>query len=1509
MTPPTTAFQRALEQYLQSLPSHKKKSKFLLSSYNAESPVTPESLNEAITHAEERASQRSSRKILRKVVAPVVAALKDYFTVIDPLVSSSMPAAIVWGAVKGIDRCATLFDTIKSQLRALTVMLQRISEFEELYSDSTILQDLLCRTYVEIFRFWSRVDRECIKSFLRVAVSFTTKKIDESIREIETNVDAIEKLAPIIEARRARGEQEDAERERTEAGIERSESRVERQAQREFREMYQDDRYNERYLYISSWIDSREAIESNQNRHDMNIHRHSVGTCAWLIDNNDYCNWEQGVSSPSIVWCHAPPGTGKSILCSQIIQKLRDTPSVAIAYLFYQFDVPYTAVETLRLLAAQLITSSYLTYHHKISDNLYLIAQGARTFDSLCAFINMLIQQFQTVYLLFDGLDEECVKDRWPEACRVIDFLVNLAKGHPRIVRLWFSSQDRTSIRTKMEQFTICDFHDHMKADVGIFLANLSSKLQDLVASEQAKSSLLNQLQKRGESNFLWVNLMVNTLHEEASSPLEVTKLLEDGFPSTLDGYYRRIFGRFEVHQWGLVCKVFSLIAFARRPLRMSELREAIGILSTNPSTSLDAESIPFEPHLRKLFAPLIQMHPIAESNDYTCRLFHSTVRDFLRKSGGKVFPKVLSGLVISSEFSARACLAYLRQPRYSRALSRHENRLWVDSNGDAAEEHLFLLYAAKYWDKHFDEVSGDEETRKTIISFITSSNFQTFVQIQSLWLENRFTIFRKSNGCECDDCTRIRFLVRVFPLWLINGSEVTNERRLWASYRRFIHDWRHLLSCANCKRPGCVFSRCAGEIDRCWWGALGPRNFLSKLEGRYRSFSFQREGSVTTEPGPSFEGITPEGDKMKILRLNDSSTGTLTFACEHWSIRSSYVDNIVLENTQIISVSESQSSWSVYVTALTETSNRKRVGRAPLAAFTPDCQYMRIGTQLFELQDDKSYVSVYGTSGYHYPAYIEEFVVRGPYAAFASRRRVKDDDIRKTGVSDETVANLGVDFNTMEEIVLLDDDDDSASAISSLKDDSDSFQSSSDVSELNDAYESWSEGDTDILEGVEFEEDRTTPWAGPGEDLNEIDSSSDMSSDTESSEQENESPEPSGTNDESSDEEIELSPQNAAVGYGRWYDEEAEGEDDEDAYMYYAYGPAALFKPRSDIQASISVFAIRTSTEPHSPPQRLFHYAQELPIVLYNSPPIIHPFKSLIVWPIGRGDVLFADFSCRSYFTRKLRLTTSHSAHISVKCHFSDCGRYLFIAAFEGQRKPAKDKRDERGVKIALLVLTYQLSESKTARSPPRLIHRTRLDLGQKDSISVSTFPFTLSWTAENVYLACSDEMLEVYRIDLFSSTARVQTECTVSVPQQAIILPSTATKRKVHYMPPTTSNLKAKILIESEARVKGDFEVKTELQLGYQHHHGGGVFGMEGAPVPISPPIGCFIDEEKDLGYWSPWKGLVDVPGDFGIGHLDRRLEKFDFDDDCDCAFVSFLPTYNEVDYKKTTVEPYIF
>lgn len=302
-------------------------------------------------------------------------------------------------------------------------------------------------------------------------------------------------------------------------------------------------------------------------------------------------------------------------------------------------------------------------------------------------------------------------------------------------------------------------------------------------------------------------------------------------------------------------------MVFARRPLRLGEIREAIGMIDSASSGALDREAMPFPDRLQKLFPPLIELHPTeGNEHDPTCRLFHSTIKAFIQKVGGKVFNDASADLVISPDLAARACLYYLRQPRYSRLLRRLDNGYWVDSSGDNVENHQFLVYAAKYWDKHFDNVAGNSEIRNQIIDFITSSNFQTFIQVQSLWIENKFVTFGSDSG--------IQYLLRVFPVWFLRGIESANERRLWACYRQFLHNWRHFLCCTNCGDFQCPSASCAGEIDRCWWSALGPGNFLSRFKGRYASFALQDEESDRTEFGLVFEGIGVAGEKMVVLKL-----------------------------------------------------------------------------------------------------------------------------------------------------------------------------------------------------------------------------------------------------------------------------------------------------------------------------------------------------------------------------------------------------------------------------------------------------------------------------------------------------------------------------------------------------------------------------------------------------------------------------------------------------------------
>lgn len=72
------------------------------------------------------------------------------------------------------------------------------------------------------------------------------------------------------------------------------------------------------------------------------------------------------------------------------------------------------------------------------------------------------------------------------------------------------------------------------------------------------------------------------------------------------------------------------------------------------------------------------------------------------------------------------------------------------------------------------------------------------------------------------------------------------------------------------------------------------------------------------------------------------------------------------------------------------------------------------------------------------------------------------------------------------------------------------------------------------------------------------------------------------------------------------------------------------LSERKNMINASLSVYDISSGH-----PVRLFHLQQNLPVMLYSSPPAIHPTKSLVAWPLGGGDILFADYLANTFFIR----------------------------------------------------------------------------------------------------------------------------------------------------------------------------------------------------------------------------------------------------------------------------------
>ncbi|KAL8747304.1 MAG: hypothetical protein Q9190_000810 [Brigantiaea leucoxantha] len=265
------------------------------------------------------------------------------------------------------------------------------------------------------------------------------------------------------------------------------------------------------------------------------------------------------------------------------------------------------------------------------------------------------------------------------------------------------------------------------------------------------------------------------------------------------------------------------MVVFAKRPLLLEELSEAVGMASTLEHSDLNRAKIPILKRIKEICAPLIDVYEgRSDGGSNICSLSHATVRSFLLKN-----PKILefsqgvkntTSAIISETIVAEVCFKYLSQPRYMKPLSRR-NDLFVTDSGEDISNHYLLSYAAKYWDRHFDHLEYNKNSIERVAQFLQSSNFITCIQVQSLCVEGQFSLWY---SCDAPSGG----FRRAFPQWFCKNGR--SGERFLQKYISFVSEWGHMLD-RNSGAPG--------EIDRCLWNGLGSESFLRSETGRYKNF------------------------------------------------------------------------------------------------------------------------------------------------------------------------------------------------------------------------------------------------------------------------------------------------------------------------------------------------------------------------------------------------------------------------------------------------------------------------------------------------------------------------------------------------------------------------------------------------------------------------------------------------------------------------------------------------
>lgn len=234
-----------------------------------------------------------------------------------------------------------------------------------------------------------------------------------------------------------------------------------------------------------SWISSLDF----ETAHTLLYERRLDGTGDWIFGSREYQRWKDHDGS-SLLWCFGNAGTGKSVLVSNVIDKLSqkyellDNFGIAFAYCKYDDKSTQPLIAILPAIIKQLCYKKAILPDRIIQ--LFRDYSGQakpRTEDLFKDMFQSITEEYDTVYIIIDALDEcpRRTKDTLGQRGRIIDFIIDSVRSNPR-VKFLVASRDEKDIRCAFQEFdgTVELEAKYVQADIKKYVKYVVNKEPDL---------------------------------------------------------------------------------------------------------------------------------------------------------------------------------------------------------------------------------------------------------------------------------------------------------------------------------------------------------------------------------------------------------------------------------------------------------------------------------------------------------------------------------------------------------------------------------------------------------------------------------------------------------------------------------------------------------------------------------------------------------------------------------------------------------------------------------------------------------------------------------------------------------------------------------------------------------------------------------------------------------------------------------------------------------------------
>ncbi|KAJ7453166.1 hypothetical protein FB451DRAFT_1565719 [Mycena latifolia] len=425
------------------------------------------------------------------------------------------------------------------------------------------------------------------------------------------------------------------------------------------------------------------------------------GTGEWLLQDELFKKWTS--DTITAMWWRGMPGAGKTVLASMVVDHLRTTLEsrsigIAVMYLSHQETEVQSLSNLLAGLWRQLVVGKPIAPY---LSQLYQKHHEQRTRPSIGEVDTLLwsiISEFSKVFIVVDAVDE------YPEQHRhiLLRHLSSLTEGST--VKLMLTSRPHLNIKQvigNLETLEIFATEDDIRRHVDAEILKSSHLSKHIENRPDLREEIHEVIVRRSDGMFLLTKLHIDSLTTKHT--IKAVRDALDDMPGDLDSSYDEVVGRINrqsADDRKLAWRTLSWVTNAKRPLRPSELREALAV--EQRTTKLDRDNLLDIDTVLSVCAGLV----VINEADRRLRLIHYTMQSYLDRVQGTAFPHAATEITL-------ACITYLSFDTLSQNVHDPMNLF---------HQHSFLDYAVEYCLAHA-RGRPESDIKDTILSFLAKSS------------------------------------------------------------------------------------------------------------------------------------------------------------------------------------------------------------------------------------------------------------------------------------------------------------------------------------------------------------------------------------------------------------------------------------------------------------------------------------------------------------------------------------------------------------------------------------------------------------------------------------------------------------------------------------------------------------------------------------------------------------------------------------------------------------------